>query len=505
MRVLSGHHSWLGVTALAATLLYVGFTSGAAAQSMLRQSHCATEALMTLGATCYEFTGEENWDHPNGKTVTLPVAVLSNGDSDPQLTPVFFFFGGPGATHLANEEKIQATLEDIKPRRLVLVEPRGFMYARPALHCPGLNAINHYWRQFAPDVFDPVDLDTRIKQQSDYVQACYHKLKKDGVDVTKYTDYEIVRDYEEIREALGYESIDLYGVSTGAGTVLSFLKYHGAHVRSAVLGWPWINELRNRPAIDEFFTLKQVYADILATCVRESKECSQRFPGYMFEVDRVRAILDAKPYETTVSTETGGQRKVRIDGAAFLSQLYIYLPDNYHLLPKVLGAIKRDDYASLNEFFNLGAIDKVQPETPPWALGHLWAHMCGDMGKNRPTPEESIAMIKREPALMGFEPNLLCAWWGEDSDVPVNLNTPPVVGLPVLALHGQLDTCCGTRWSEILMKTMPNLQRVELQGQGHGADSPCRHRIISAFLSSPRAKVDDSCKNDEPLRNWLFE
>lgn len=480
--------------------------AGAAnAEPTLKQSTCATEVLTELGAKCYEFKGEENWDQPSGKAVTLPVAVLSNDASDPKLPPVFYIYGGPGSTPMANEKVIRAIREDIKPRTLVLVEHRGSMYAKPSLHCPGLYKISHFGQPFAPDVFGTENLDTRIKQQSEFVEACYQKLKAEGVDVAQYTDYQIVRDHEEVRKLLGYKTIDIYGSSTGGGTAVSFIKYYGGHVRSAIMGWPWIVELRNRPAIDELFSSKQKFNDVMAICVRDNKKCASRFPDFMFAVDRARETLDAKPYETTVTNEKGDKRKIRIDGATFLTQLYAYhLQDNYHLLPKVLGAIKRGDYSQLDEFFDLHAIDKVEPEGA-WTFGSFYARSCGDMGKNRPTPEESIAMIKKEPALMGFEMNVFCAWWGENGNVPRIHNLPPTSDIPVLALHMQMDPCCSTRMSDLLVKTIPNLQQVEIQGQGHAAVTACRHKIVNAFLDSPHAKIDDSCKNDEPLRDWVFE
>lgn len=479
--------------------------AGAAnAEPTLKQSTCATEVLTKLGAKCYEFNGEENWDRPSGRAVTLPVAVLSNDGSDPKLPPVFYIIGGPGYSYMENETKIRAMQEDIKPRTLVLVEQRGNMYAKPALNCPGLYKISHYGRNFGPTVFGTEDLDARIKQQSEFVKACYQKMKSEGVDVAQYTDYQIARDYDEVRKLLGYQTIDIYGGSTGGGTVVSFIKYYGGHVRSAIMGWPWLVELRNRPAIDEIFATKQKYDDVMAICVRDNKECASRFPDYLFAVDRARETLDAKPYETTVTTEKGDKRKIRIDGATFIAQLYNNLQGNYHLLPKVLGAIKRGDYSKLDEFFDLKAIDKIEQEGY-WTFGSFYARSCGDMGENRPTPEESIAMIKKEPALMGFELNVFCAWWGEKGNVPTIHNLLPNSDIPVLAIHMQMDPCCTTRMSDKLVKTIPNLQQVELQGQGHGAVTACRHKIVNAFLDSPHAKIDDSCKNDEPLRDWVFE
>ncbi|AMD00999.1 alpha/beta hydrolase [Halomonas chromatireducens] len=127
------------------------------------------------------------------------------------------------------------------------------------------------------------------------------------------------------------------------------------------------------------------------------------------------------------------------------------------------------------------------------------------MGTNRPTREDSIAAVQTEPAILGFEPPWVCGWWGEDGAVPAEHNDPPVSDTPALAIHGQMDPCCGTRWSEHVRKTMPNLQYVEFQGLGHNPVNECRSTMINAFLDDPDAPVDDSCRNEVDLEPWVIE
>ena len=470
----------------------------------LERSQCATEVLVKMRAVCYEFTGPENWDHPNGRTVTLPIAVLTDSETDPDQPPVFFFQGGPGTSVLDSESWIRTWWNDVKPRTLVVLDPRGVWHTKPALLCPGIEVIDHYWRRFAPNIFGLKSLDERIKQHADYVKSCYEKLKSEGVDVTQYTDFQVARDVDEIRKAFGYKTINVYGWSGGTGTILTYLKYYGAHLRSAIVLGPWPHHVTSRPPIRDLYDAQQQWIDFLAICVRENKECASRFPDYMYELDRARAILDAKPYITTIASEmTPTKRlKIRIDGATLMSWLYINMEDKYHLLPKALESIKRGDYAALNDFFDLDKGDT--PATARRTTGHFNTRMCGDLGKNRVTPQEATAMIKREPALIGFEQPVFCGWWGEDGDVPPDMNTPPVSNVPLLAIHGQFDGCCGMRNSESMVRTMPNLQRVEIQAEGHDGGRACRGKLVSAFLNAPDAKLDDSCKDDVPLRPWVF-
>jgi len=58
------------------------------------------------------------------------------------------------------------------------------------------------------------------------------------------------------------------------------MRYYPGHVRSAVLVSPWYTNLRNRAPIDEFYTTKQKYTDILArTFHKHPKQQPRNFLG----------------------------------------------------------------------------------------------------------------------------------------------------------------------------------------------------------------------------------
>lgn len=498
---------WLcSAVGLAAATICMGGTLATAAVPALRQSSCATDALKKMGAACYEFIGPENWDHPTGRTVTLPVAVVSGPDTDPKLTPVFWFEGGPGGNrHLTSENEIRSQLADAASHRLVLIGSRGLRLSKPTLDCPG-DELRGENRHFSSRVYGTKSLDERIKEWADIVKACSDKLTKEGVDVSQYSDYHIARDYDAIRQALGFDKIDIWGRSAGGGSVITFLKFYEPHVRAAILEDAWPVPVRDRPQPDVLVAYKQHVVDMLGICVRDNPECARRFPNYPVALDRAMATLNNKPYVTTVASQVdpSGRLKIRIDGTTLFWRLYsaFLSGPGYNELPKVLEAIDRGDYAALDDFFGLDDVDKVVRVNS--AFGHHLANLCGSTGKSRPTPDEAIAMIKREPALMGFESQVFCAWWGKDGDVPISLHVLPVSDVPALAIHGQLDMCCGFRSTELLAQTMPNLQRVVFQAQLHSVGGACRRKLLAAFLKSPNEKLDASCKDDIPLKPWVF-
>ncbi|PMR74856.1 hydrolase [Billgrantia endophytica] len=472
----------------------------------LEPSACATETLSELGAECYTFHGEENWDEPNGNHVKLPVGVMAPDEvRDVDDPPVFFFPGGPGFSSLDDRDYLEQLRKDVGNRTLVTMDHRGFIHAEPALECPDYAAVSPYHNIIhTPAIASSLDPMKRLESITGAVEACYQKLKDEGIDVAQYNQYTVSRDVDEIRQLLEYDTIDAFGSSTGSGTVLSFIQYHPESIRAAILGWPWFAHLRNRAPVDEFYTAKQGFTDILALCVADDEACREMLPDWFLAIDRTRRALDGRPHVAHVEDSDGSETTLYFDGAAFLDTLYLMLPEAYAELPSLIRDVEAGDYARLDDFFLVDDYNP-EPEAPTYALGYFLAHVCNDMGTNRPGPEDSIAAVQREPGILGFEPPWLCAWWGEDGDVPVEHNDPPVSDIPALAIHGQMDPCCGTRWSEHVSKTMPNLQYVEFQALGHGPVNECRSTMIDAFLADPHATVDDSCKDEVALESWVIE
>ncbi|CAM3803060.1 alpha/beta fold hydrolase [Vreelandella rituensis] len=472
---------------------------------LMESTDCPTEALRTLGAECYTFYGEENWDEPNGNIIRMPVAVIEPEGKKTDEVPVFFFPGGPGYSSLGNLDYLEQLRKDIGERTLVTMDHRGYIHSEPALECPDYAHVSPYHNiVHTPAITSSLDPMQRLESITRVVEDCYDKLEEEGIEVAQYNQYSVSRDVDEIRQLLDYEHIDAFGSSTGSGTVLSYIQYHPESVRAAIFGWPWFAHLRNRPPVDEFYTAKQTFNDVLALCVAEDPACRELLPAWLLSVDRARRTLDERPFVATVEDSDGREKTLYFDGAAFLDTLYLFLPSVYAELPSLVTDIQADDYSRLEDFFLIDDYNP-EPEAPNYALGYFLAHVCNDMGSNRPSRDDSIAAVQREPAILGFEPPWVCGWWGEDGDVPPEHNDPPATDIPALAIHGQMDPCCGTRWSEHLKKTMPNLQFVEYQGLGHNPVNECRSAMVNAFLDDPHAEVDDSCKDEVELESWVIE
>src|SRR6185436_7228394 len=165
------------------------------------------------------YTVFENRAAKSGHTLDLTVVVLHARSAEPAPDPVFFLAGGPGqdASTLV-EQWVDAPMRE--ERDVVLVSQRG-TGGSMRLGCSygdGTDLQSYLGPMFTADVF----------------RACLTELAA-RADLTQYSTCTAMDDLDEVRAALGYEEIDLYGGSYGTRAALVYMRQHPRTVRCAIL------------------------------------------------------------------------------------------------------------------------------------------------------------------------------------------------------------------------------------------------------------------------------
>ncbi|MGH8399430.1 MAG: alpha/beta fold hydrolase, partial [Gammaproteobacteria bacterium] len=170
-----------------------------------------------MEAKCTTLSVPEDRAKPEGKKISLHIAVLRARTGQPAPDPLFFIAGGPGqAATQAYIEEAPAFERIRESRDIVLVDQRGTGGSNP-LDCPSTPDNNS----------NPTAAE--ITRQA---QAC---LKQLTGDPRFYTTTVAVKDLDTVRAALGYNDIDLYGISYGTRVALEYLRDFPQHVRSVIL------------------------------------------------------------------------------------------------------------------------------------------------------------------------------------------------------------------------------------------------------------------------------
>ena len=171
-------------------------------------------------AACGTLQVPEDRGNPTGRMIPLDVVVIPAASERPAADPVFFLAGGPGGAATeswANAPQVFPAIH--QDRDIVLVDQRGTGGSNELLFPP------------APDVSGLPRSDGWRKVER-WAKGALEGLNG---DIRYYTSAIAADDLDDVRVALGYDLIDLYGGSYGATLAQYYLRQHEAHVRAVVL------------------------------------------------------------------------------------------------------------------------------------------------------------------------------------------------------------------------------------------------------------------------------
>jgi pimeloyl-ACP methyl ester carboxylesterase len=183
----------LGALMLACALAACGDRN---ASRRIELSECRLPKLASA-AQCGTLEVPEDRMNPSGRRIPIAFAVLPANTLSAKPDPLFMLAGGPGQSADA-VAPLAGMLGGVRrDRDIVLVDPRGTGKSAP-LQCAAL----------APrDLFDEL-IDTDIAGAAG---RCLVELKaRANVDVAQYTTPAFVADLDAVRDALGYERINLW-------------------------------------------------------------------------------------------------------------------------------------------------------------------------------------------------------------------------------------------------------------------------------------------------------
>jgi pimeloyl-ACP methyl ester carboxylesterase len=174
-------------------------------------------------ALCGQYEVFENRAAQAGRKLTLNLVVLPALAAQPAPDPVFFLSGGPGqgAASSARDGGGGLAQQLRRARDLIFVDQRG-------------TGQSH---QLACDLYgDDAEVQSYFNDlfPLDKLRACRRELEK-SADLKLYTTPVAMDDLDEVRAALGYTQINLYGASYGSLAALQYLRQHAERVRSVAL------------------------------------------------------------------------------------------------------------------------------------------------------------------------------------------------------------------------------------------------------------------------------
>ncbi|MBX7218583.1 MAG: alpha/beta fold hydrolase [Blastocatellia bacterium] len=398
-------------------------------------------------------TVPENRRRLAGASIRIAFVRIKSSATRP-APPVFYLAGGPGSAGIpragSTVSPICAALSELGD--VILFDQRGTGRTEPSLEIPSTLNL-----PLDKDVYSP---ETIQALEKGLTQAA-KELKAKGIDLASYNTNESADDVDDLRKALGYDKIRLWGHSYGSHLGLAVLKRHKAVIDKVILGG--INGPDHRW---RFPSDGQRWLEHIAAQVKAHPVLGREMPDLVAEFRTVLHRLEQKPVTVEVKTAQGpvsmtiGPNDVRV--LVILSAGEIEIVKS---LPQFIHSLYLGDFAKTGEFL-LSQL-KQRPLGTAMRYAMVLASGVSDQRKAR------IAKELADPAFVfrdaiNFPFNFESVWqeWGILDLGPEyrrNLQTE----VPTLFLSGTLDGRTSQEDAGEVAAGFSKKQQVIIEGVAH--------------------------------------
>jgi len=407
-------------------------------------------------AVCGTVEVPENRDAP-GRVIALNVMVIKP-KATARLAPLFDIDGGPGLPGTKNAE-FYAGNGVSEGREVVMIDQRGTGRSNPLL-CSNLQT-------------GPAEPMLPLAA----VGACRDSLAAKA-DLRFYGTRDAIRDLDDVRKALGYRQIDLFGMSYGTTVALRYMQHYPDAVRAAVLMGTSPPDFE--PPRHHATAGARALELVLADCASKPP-CHAAFP-------RLRADLDA------------ARGRARAAGSPISEELFLerlrtimYAPPSRARLPLIIHQAAGGDFT---------AVTREQPPVGGAAIadGMFLAVTCGE---SFPLMDYERAAAAARRTVFGDyrlrRQKAACAIWPEVRRDLDHLQLPTRSRAAVLFLSGAMDPVTPPAFAEAVKRSLPNARHIVVPEGGHipdGVDGleTCLDPLTIAFLDHGDLKrIDATC------------
>ncbi len=437
---------------------------------------------VSVKARCGTWAVPEDPANAAGRAVNLRVAVVPSVSRSPAPDPLFFIAGGPGEAATESFVTLAGAFEQIRQKReIVLVDQRGTGQSG-ALHCAG-----DAQADTAPPGTD-AEADARLKQE---LTACLGALR---ADPRFYTTAIAVQDLDDVRAALGYEKLNLYGISYGTRVVQTYLRAYPEHVRTAILDGvvPQDEALGLDVARDA-----QRALDLIFDRCASDPGCQAAFPNVRAEFNTLLTKLENEPAQVTLPHPVTG-KEVQVvltrSQVAAAVRLLSYAPETAALLPLLIHTAAQGNYVPLAA----QSLMLTEGLSQSLSLGLNVSVVCSE---DAPFLQpEALAQANRDTYLQGEETDkiqLMCSIWPRGA-IPADFKQPVKSDVPVLLLSGQADPVTPPANAARVAQSLPHSLQLVAAGIGHGVIfRGCLPRVAGDFVQSGTVTgLDTACVQD---------
>ena len=474
MRLMRGMLVWMALNCCA------WWTPSAAADapSTLPLTECRLEHplhLTSIPARCGSLRVPLDPDHPAKEgTIDLQVAVVPALNRRSTAAPLFLLAGGPGQSAIQVYVSLSSTFARInRNHAIVLMDQRGTGQSS-LLAC-----------EYPEDWQLPDDLIPALRKAT---ADCIAKL---GPRARFYTTSIAVRDLNDMRAALGYDQIDLYGGSYGTRVAELYMRRYPAHVQAVILDG--VTYPQQAIGVETPQDGERALNLIVARCM-QTADCAANYPQLPDELAGLLQKFGPQKTKVTIDDPSSGlpleidfNRRVLNTALRLLS----YSSTQASLLPALIHEAAHGKLRPLAA----QSVMSMRQISDQLANGMQYTVLCSEdepffAGKiNRAEMAKTYQGTDMVDAL-----HEICALWPK-GPVDENLHAPLNSDIPTLLLSGEADPVTPPVDAERAAAGLTRHRHLILKGEGHGQlNIGCMPTLAADFLDNPVPdKLDVSC------------
>lgn len=411
---------------------------------------------------CGTYEVFENRQARRGRKLPLKIVILPARKPHPEEGPVFCLSGGPGETNTEFANYFLAsTLRH--HHDIVLVDSRG-------------TGEGHRLACSTPRSDDRLEGYLKTPFAPEIARACRRELEQ-RFDLSQYSTAAMVDDFDEVRQALGYDKINLDGGSFGTYAALMYIRAYGEHVRSAYLASlvtlenrvPLYHSQAAQWALDRLF--EQCEADVA---------CHAAYPRLREDFSAVLARLRHGPVRAWVRHPvTGARTESGLTEQAFADavRVMMYSGARGREVPFLIEQAKAGDFDPFAE----KAINSSREFYANMPMGLYYAVTCSEfVSRIRPEEIESATRGSYAGSWRVRDQMASCQAWPKTL-LPDGYFAPFRSDVPALLISGDTDPAAPPHWGEEVHSFLPNSIHLVVPG-GHVPKTTCTDSIADAMF-----------------------
>jgi len=311
-------------------------------------------------------------------------------------------------------------------------------------------------------------------------------------DIASYNTAANADDVDDLRAALGYAKLNLYGISYGSRLGLEVLRRHGDNVRAAVIEGLVPSSIAWPAAIPASFY--SALTGLNASCA-DAGACGTAFGDLVTKFSAGVASLNDNPVAVTM-----GGSPFDLDGYTYAYLLFrvLYSRSAHVWLPMLISDLAERRVDRVGSFIattlnNLGSGDGV-------STGLYNAVVCGEIFN---PPDQNAFGELNADVPSDIVDIYGGSWFGlmercttfPRGNLQTELAQPVTSTVRTLVSSGRLDPITPPSFGTIAAVTLSNSVVVIHEDSGHGAtlQSPCGTQNLIDFIADPITAHDTSC------------